>query len=296
MYESASLRPIGTTRIPDIAVRQATVRPTDTALVRFGPAIALLDAQLPPAEVEGGAELALLLKWTTTVHVDADYVCRIALRNDAGKTVHEQSMALGNGYPTSLWPRDAIVAGRYALRLSPDFPAGEYTVVLTVVEPSSGAESGTFVLPTALRVTEPARGFAIPQMQQPVGADFGGQVRLLGYDLQRTEKELHLSLYWQALSAMNTDYKLFVHLFDPGTEKIVSQQDVLVGGDGHPATRWVPQEVVSSQISLPLAGVPSGVYHLAVGLYDAAGRLPITAPPQFTVSADRLLLGETISP
>jgi hypothetical protein len=53
---------------------------------------------------------------------------------------------------------------------------------------------------------------------------------------------------------------------------------------------------VSSQISLPLAGVPSGVYHLAVGLYDAAGRLPITAPPQFTVSADRLLLGETISP
>jgi hypothetical protein len=133
-------------------------------------------------------------------------------------------------------------------------------------------------------------------MQQSVGADFGGQVRLLGYDLQRVGEELRLTLHWQALSAMNTDYKVFVHVFDPGTEKIVSQQDVLVGGDSHPTTRWVPQEVVSSQVVLPLAGVPSGVYRLAVGLYHPAGRLPITTPPQFTVSADRLLLEETISP
>jgi hypothetical protein len=294
LYESASLRPIGTTRVPNIAIQQATVRPTDTALYRFGPAIALLDAKMPQVEVEGGAELALLLKWTTRAQVDGDYMCRIALRDGAGKTVHEQSMPLGNGYPTSLWPRDAIVAGRYALRLSPDFASGEYTVAMTVVEPSSGAETGPFVLPTALRVTAPARNFAIPQMQQPVGADFGGQVRLLGYDLQRTEKELALTLHWQALVAMDADYKLFVHLFDPQTEQIVSQQDILVGGDGHPTTRWVPQEVVSSQISLPLAGVPPGQYRLAVGLYQPSGRLPVTAPAGFTVSADRLLLSETI--
>jgi hypothetical protein len=296
LYESASLRPIGTTRLPNVAIRQATVRPTDTALARFGPAIALLDAKLPQPKVEGGAELALVLKWTTTAHVDGDYQCRIALRDEAGKTVHEQSMPLGDGYPTSLWPRNAIVVGRYALRLTPDFPAGEYSVALTVVEPSSGAETGSFVLSTALRVTAPERTFAIPQMQQPVGADYGGQVRLLGYDLQRTEKELVLTLHWQALAAMDSDYKVFVHLFDPQTERIVSQQDVLVGGDGHPTTRWVPQEVVSSQIALPLAGVPSGEYRLAVGLYQPSGRLPVTAPAGFTVSADRLLLGESIRP
>jgi hypothetical protein len=296
LYESASLRPIGTTRIPNVAVRQATIRPTDGALARFGPAIALLDAQLPPAQVESGTDLVLLLKWTTTVHVDSDYICRITLRDDAGKTVQEQGMALGNGYPTSLWPQDDVVAGRYQLRLSPDLPAGQYSVTLTVVEPASDAEIGSFTLPGALHVTAPERNFAVPQMQQPVDADFGGQVRLLGYDLERTEKELHLSLYWQALAAMNADYKLFVHLFDPQTEQIVAQQDVLVGGDGHPTTRWVPQEVVTSQISLSLEGVPSGQYRLAVGLYQPSGRLPIVAPAGYTVSADRLLLGEDIQP
>jgi hypothetical protein len=296
LYESASLRPIGTTRIPNIAIQQATVRPTDTALVRFGPAIALLDAQLPQAQVGSGAELTLLMKWTTKTRVDGDYQCQIALRDATGKTVLEQSLLLSNGYPTSLWPQDAIVAGRYALRLSPDFPAGEYSVVVTVIEPSSGAAAGSFVLPTALRVTAPERNFAIPPMQQSVDADFGGQVRLLGYDLQRTEKGLVLTLHWQALAAMGTDYKLFVHLFDPQTEQIVSQQDVLIGGDGHPTTRWVLQEVVSSQIVLPLAGVPQGQYRLAVGLYQPSGRLPVTAPAGFTTSADRLFLGGSIRP
>lgn len=296
LYESASLRPIGTMTMPSIAIEQVTVRSTDSALYRFGPSIALLDAQLLQAEVEGGAELALLLKWTTTSQVEGDYVCRITLRDDVGETVLEQSMPVGNAYPTSLWPENAIVAGRYVLRLGTDLPAGEYTVALTVVESSSGAESGSFVLPTVLRVSAAARNYEMPQMHQSVGADFGGQVRLLGYDLQRGDKELTLTLHWQALAAMDTDYKLFVHLFDPGTEEIVSQDDILVGGDGHPTTRWVSQEVVSSQIALALAGVPSGEYRLAVGLYQPSGRLPVTAPPGFSVSADRLLLGEKISP
>jgi hypothetical protein len=294
LYESASLRPIGTTTIPNIAIPQATVRPAGTALVRFGPAIALLDAQLPQAEVEGGAELVLLLKWTAASQVEGDYVCRITLRDGAGKTVLEQSMPVGNAYPISQWPANAIVAGRYALRLSADLAAGEYTVALTLLEPSSGTEVGSFVLPTALRVAAAARNYTIPPMQQSVGADFGSQVRLLGYDLQRSKKELVLTLHWQALATTDADYKVFVHLFDPQTEQIVAQQDILVGGDGHPTTRWVPQEVVSSQITLPLAGVPSGQYRLAVGLYQPSGRLPVTAPPEFTVSADRLLLGENI--
>jgi hypothetical protein len=296
LYESASMRPIGTASIANVAIQQVTVRHTDTALYRFGPAITLLDAQAPQTEVEGGAEVPLFLKWTTKSPVEGDYVCRITLRDNAGKAIHEQSMPLGNGYPTSLWPQDAIVSGRYVLRLSPDFPAGEYSVALTVVEPLSGAENGTFVLPAVLHVSAPARSFSIPQMQQPVGADFGGRMRLLGYDLQRTEKELLLTLHWQALAEMSTDYKVFVHLFDPGTEKIVAQRDVLAGGDAHPTTRWVAQEVTSNRIPLPLEGAPSGAYRLAIGLYDPAGRLSITAPPQFTVSADRLLLEEHIQP
>jgi hypothetical protein len=87
---------------------------------------------------------------------------------------------------------------------------------------------------------------------------------------------------------------VFVHLFDPATEVIVAQEDVLAGSDAYPTTRWVPDEVVSDTISLQLAGLPDGTYSLAVGLYHEALRLSVVAPPGFTVSADRLLLNEAI--
>jgi hypothetical protein len=93
---------------------------------------------------------------------------------------------------------------------------------------------------------------------------------------------------------MATDYKVFVHLFDPQTESIVAQQDILAGSDANPTSRWVTEEVVSDEIALQLEAVPDGVYHLGIGLYHADARLPVPALPGFTVSADRLLLGQGI--
>jgi len=295
LYEAASLRPIGTATIPNVVISHPTVRRGYKVLHQFGLAIALHEAQLPKVELEQGAELAMLLKWAATVQVDRDYECRVALLDLARTVVISQAMPLDSGYASSLWPQNAIVASHYELQLDRDLPAGQYTIALTVIEALSKKEVGTFILPTAIHVTEARRNYAIPRMQQPVGADFAEQIRLLGYDLQRTEKELALTLHWQALAEMDTDYKIFVHLFDPVTEKIVAQRDVLAGGDSHPTRRWVPKEVVSSSIALPLEGVPSGVYRLAIGLYHPSGRLPVIAPPDFTVSADRLWLNGTIS-
>ena len=203
-------------------------------------------------------------------------------------------MPLASGYATSLWPQDALVTSHYKLPLGNDLPPGQYAIALTLITSSSGEETGTFILPIPVRIVEAARNFAIPEMQKLIGADFGKQIRLLGYDLQRKEKNLLLTLHWQALSNMTTDYKIFVHLFDPATEQIVSQQDILAGGDEHPTSRWVPEEVVSSKVDLGLENVPAGDHRLAVGLYHADERLPIVAPQDFAVSADRLLLNETV--
>jgi len=127
-----------------------------------------------------------------------------------------------------------------------------------------------------------------------VSADFGERVRLLGYDLQHGEQQVLLTLHWQALSEMATDYKVFVHLFDPAAEQIVAQEDVLAGGEGYPTTRWVPEEVVSHSVDVSLEGVTEGLYGMGVGLYHADERLQVAPPPGFTVSADRLLLVETL--
>nr|MBC7243907.1 hypothetical protein [Chloroflexota bacterium] len=296
LYESASLRPISTAMIPNVRVTYPTVRRDYPVLHHFNPTLALSAAQLSALALEQGAKLTISLKWAAANRIEQDYEYRILLRDAAGTVLYQQTLPLISGYASSLWPKDAIVASHCTVQLDREFPVGEYAVVLTVLETRSGKEEGTFVLPTPVRVSAAPRNFVIPQMQTAVNADFGGQVRLLGYDLQRTGRELLLTLHWQALSIMNTDYKVFVHLFDPATEKIVAQQDILAGGDAYPTTRWVPSEVVSSRVALSLEGIVSGTYYLAVGLYDPAGRLPIAASPDLVVSADRLLLKEAIQP
>jgi hypothetical protein len=98
------------------------------------------------------------------------------------------------------------------------------------------------------------------------------------------------------LSAMGTEYKVFVHLFDARTETIVAQQDILAGGPAYPTTRWVSGEVVSDEVELTLEDVPPDTYSLAIGLYHGDARLSVVAPPGFTVSADRLLLEQVQLP
>lgn len=296
LYESASLQPIGTTTISNVSVAHPTICHDYQVLHRFNSALALGEVQLPRLEVEQGDKLAILLKWAATSHIEQEYIYRVALRNAAGDILYQETLPLVSGYMSSLWPQDAIVTTRNVLHLDRQFPVGEYTVEITVIESRSKKEEGSFILPNRIRVIAAPRNFVIPPMQTPVGASFGEQVRLLGYDLQQTEKELLLTLYWQAISTTNTEYKIFVHLFDPATETIVVQQDILAGGENYPTTRWTPQEVVSNQIVLSIEGIPSGSYRLAVGLYEPAGRLPIIASSDFVVSADRLLLTETIQP
>jgi len=294
LYESASLRPIGTARIADVAITQPDVRPGATVQHTFGPALALSAGEVAKASIEQGEQLMLRVKWTVMAHPDTDYQCQIALLDRGNHAVVSETLPVAADYPSSQWPKDALVAVRYGLRIPPVLPAGQYRVALALRDFASGTETDTYVLPGPVQVVQSTRNFAIPEMQTQVGADFGGQVRLLGYDLQRTGNELRITLHWQSLAAMNRDYKAFLHLFDPGTETIVAQQDLLAGGNGHPTSRWVQGEAVSDPVSLGLEGVANGTYRLALGLYYLEARLPVTAPSGWTVSSDRLLLGESV--
>ncbi len=110
-----------------------------------------------------------------------------------------------------------------------------------------------------------------------MGVTFGGEIRLTGYDVAREGDRLHLTLYWQALTAPRGDYTRFVHLFDPATKAVAAQNDSPPQGGKYPTSWWTAGEVVTETVTLPLEGVPPGVYYLAVGLYDATvTRLPAT--------------------
>ncbi|HUT16208.1 MAG TPA: hypothetical protein VMY98_08195, partial [Anaerolineae bacterium] len=284
----------GLASIPDVVISYPTTDQDVEVLHTFGSALVLSRADALKTEVEQGDTLPIALKWAAVDRMQRDYDLCVELLNSVGEVIAPQTMALASEYPTWQWPQYAVVAGYRQWRVAPDTPPGQYSIVLIVLDALSGEAAGAFTLPDTVRVIEARRSFVLPDMQTAVSADFGEQVRLLGYDLQYAEQQLLLTLHWQALSEMATDYKVFVHLFDPTTEQIVAQQDVLAGGEGYPTTRWGPEEMVSQPVDVSLEGVTEGHYGLAVGLYHADERLPVAAPAGFPVSADRLLLVETL--
>ena len=293
LYDARTIRPLATATVTDIDVALPTVQPGLRGFKSITPALAVAEAQPLGEQWEQGQTLQLWVKWVATGSLDHDYRCQVSLRDATDAVALRQVFPLAVGYGTSRWPQNAVVASRYALTLPPDISSDEYSVLLSVMDPTSQQVLGTLDLGT-LRIAETVRRFEVPPMAHAVGADFGDQVRLLGYDLQQMPSGLRLVLHWQALTAVDTDYKVFVHLFEPASEAIAAQQDLVAGREGYGSTRWLPQEIVSQDMVVPLEGVQRGDYRLAVGLYHNAGRLPIVAPLSFTVSADRLLLNQTI--
>ncbi len=116
--------------------------------------------------------------------------------------------------------------------------------------------------------------------QQRVGAVFGQEIALLGFDVAEEEDELALTLYWQALHAPTGNYKAFVHLLD-GDGNRVAQADGIPDQGRYPTNRWQIGEVVRDVYRIPLAEAGNG-RQFFVGLYneETMERLEVGANPQ----------------
>ncbi|HFD39150.1 MAG TPA: DUF2079 domain-containing protein [Anaerolineae bacterium] len=114
------------------------------------------------------------------------------------------------------------------------------------------------------------RTFAPPHPQHPLEADFGGQIRLLGYDLTTNPQPAtcNLVFYWQAQQRMTISYTVFVQLLDRAG-RVRAQVDSIPQGGGYPTLWWLPGEIVADPIRLELPpGAPPDADRLIVGLYD----------------------------
>lgn len=121
-----------------------------------------------------------------------------------------------------------------------------------------------------------------PQIAQPLDAQVGQGIVLLGYSLAETKTQsayqLDLDLYWQATTSIVGDYKVFVHWSDE-KDTILTQRDGRPGHDLRPTWLWRPGETIVDHytLALPLSAQPPAQTILYVGMYDAqkGDRLPI---------------------
>jgi mannosyltransferase len=97
----------------------------------------------------------------------------------------------------------------------------------------------------------------------PIEADFSGQVRLLG---GRQTSSTELLLFWQALTQLETDYTIFVHLLGADGETLVNADHL----PSRPTREWRPGQVLPDRVALPLpSDLPAGDYWVEIGLYNA---------------------------
>ena len=264
-------------------------------LYDLGGGMWIVDVGLSATGVRPGDVLAVEVVWGTTAPPGADFQIEMLLVNEAGETGHAEHFTLSPGWPTGEWPDNTIVRARYSLVVDRWLDGGKYSVVLGLVQDGQSVGQGVEV--GKVEVQLPERGFAVPVMTQEVGAIFGNDLRLLGYDLDMEADSLHVTLHWQALRRMDVSYTMFVHVFDPATGEIVGQADVVPYGYTYPTAWWEAGEVVSDEVTVSLEGVLPGTYGLAVGVYnaDTGERLVISGqPPSFVVDDRRLFLPDEI--
>lgn len=120
----------------------------------------------------------------------------------------------------------------------------------------------------------------LPESAVPLPTPFADNIQLLGYELSESEPilggALCATLYWQAETAVATDYTVFLH-FAAEDGFVQAQRDSPPAFGFAPTSRWQPGYVVGDLHCLQIPPhLPPGTYQLNVGLYDPAtgARLP----------------------
>ncbi len=215
-----------------------------------------------PERIVEGQPLDFTAEWTAIATPRAALRARWEVVDGDGEVVASVEGPPAAGSDTRLWPRFALVRAPVRLVLPPLLDRPPYHLVLTV---EGGEASYRCEMEEPLPVERRPRCFAPPaEIEHPLSATFGGLIRLLGYDLDRGEEGLRLTLWWQAVAQPGRDYKRFVHLYGEDG-RLLAQDDAVPREWHYPTSWWAAGEVVSETVTLE--AVPGG-RRLGFGWYD----------------------------
>ncbi len=190
------------------------------------------------------------------------------------QAVHEQP----GGITTDAWFPGRPVEDRFVILPPKDLAPGAYALELAWLRPNGAPFGESIVLAQLTRPAVVASAAQTPD--HALRANFGDAIVLLGHDAPSQiapGATFTVTLYWQALTQMTTDYKVFVHIFAPGGE-LVAQHDGQPVNWTYPTTVWQAGDFILDRHSLALdSELPRGDYQVFVGFYEAAApdvRLP----------------------
>ncbi len=258
-------------------------------------------AEVGKGPVEGGRGVVpVLLEWRKKGNLGSDH--RVALRlTDAngGTWASRDSLPQGGDASFTDLAIGEQLLDRHGLAVPAGTPPGDYQLRLSVrdqaddgpldVLDAQGQPQGVEATLATLHVVAPDRPLspdALP-VQYPSVANFGQQVRLLGYSLGagpfQAGDTLTFSLFWQALAGGNPPYTVFAQLQDETGKPVALSETPPV----YPSQRWTAGTLLRDPHQIPLpATLPAGTYRLAVGLLlPDHSRLPVGRDDQVVLAS-----------
>jgi 4-amino-4-deoxy-L-arabinose transferase-like glycosyltransferase len=266
----------------------------------FGDDLALLGYDVDGSQVPLNGKLLVSLYWEGLREMETDYRIFLDLVNGVYHVWGKQDgRPYWDGYPTNQWPKGLVLRDVREIEVWPGTPPGSYQVVISVYDPASGrwlppAGGGDLVIgPIELPRREPPPVEAL-DIEHLLSANLGGRVHLLGYNMTGAFQpggEVRLTVFWQALKAMEEDYTVFIHLVD-SQGHIWGQKDNPPVDGFYPTTAWEAEEIVRDQYDVGISpDAPPGQYQIEIGMYlaETGERLPVSAKDG-SAQGDRILL------
>ena len=228
-----------------------------------------------PEKLAPGGEFDITLYWRSDAPLKEDYSVFVHLVDELGIVeAQSDSYPAQGSRPTSEWRPGTIVVDEHRVRVPQTLPApgtlrieaGMYRYADGKRLPTAQGDSIALGSIDAAALTSPD---GIPN---PMRAVFGDKIALTGYSLDRRSlrpgESFQLDLWWEGLTPMAQDYKVFVHLMLP-PDAVWAQQDRQPQDGAARTSTWQPGQVVPDQYTITVpADAPPGIYDVAVGLYD----------------------------
>ncbi|MGD2145143.1 MAG: hypothetical protein PVH41_00440, partial [Anaerolineae bacterium] len=258
----------------------------------------LVGYDLEQRAVMAGESAGIRLYWQAHGTIDQRLRLQLEMQGDDGTSHAQEAFDLtSTDYPPTRWRPDELLGDWYYLSTPENVPTGEALIKLDLLDEGGRSILSRPVEVLALWVQSTVPRFDAPlKIDQPTKVSLGEEVTLWAYELDYTARAggtASVTLYWKAEQKVDTDYKVFVHLYD-GRGGILAQSDGQPGLGARPTTTWETGEFVADRhfISIP-PDAELGSYQLGVGLYDpeSGQRVTVSDPVGEPVAQDRIILG-----
>jgi 4-amino-4-deoxy-L-arabinose transferase-like glycosyltransferase len=273
----------GTAMFAPGEINWQTLTPDNSLAISFANQIQLVGYDLQPAFAAPGKQVRLTLYWRASADVRRRYSVSLALQ-DTEQTAWaslDREPWFGD-FSTDVWRAGESVLDVYQMTIPVEAHTGKYhfgvalrrdrqlDLVPATIDRVGGASDRIAIG----AITVNAQGAQAKPPANPIHAAFGKpvQIDLLGYDFDTktllADSQIQVRLVWRAVSQLDADYTVFVHLLD-AQGNIIAQHDSQPQGNYAPTSLWFVGEGVEDIHPLQLPSqLPLGNYSLAIGMYN----------------------------